>query len=51
MVSVESEMDLLCDRETIQHPKGLEYCWTRWEWEFERVPAVSDQQENQKVEL
>lgn len=51
MVSMEGETDLLCDWETVQHPEGLQYHWTEWEWEFERVPAVSDQGENKKVEL
>lgn len=44
-------MDSWCDWETVQHPEGPQYCWTQWEWEFERVPAVSDQRENKKVEL
>lgn len=51
MVSMESESNLLCDWETVQHPAGLQYCWTEWEWVFERVPAVSDERENKKVEL
>ncbi|TSV15265.1 GRAM domain-containing protein 1B [Bagarius yarrelli] len=39
MVSMESEMDRLCDWETVQYLERLQYYWTRWEWEFERVPA------------
>lgn len=52
MVSMECEPDSLCDWETVEHPEGgLLYCWSEWEWEFERVRAVSDQQENKKVQL
>ncbi|XP_046717277.1 protein Aster-B isoform X13 [Silurus meridionalis] len=40
MVSMESETDLLCDWEKVQRPETLQYCWTQWEWEFERLPAV-----------
>ncbi|XP_046717276.1 protein Aster-B isoform X12 [Silurus meridionalis] len=49
MVSMESETDLLCDWEKVQRPETLQYCWTQWEWEFERLPAVSDQRGNEKV--
>lgn len=39
---MESETDTLSDWEAVQDDDGSLCQWSNWEWEFERVPAVSD---------
>lgn len=46
ILSFDMESDWLSDWETVHQHEADRYHWTDWDWDSDRVPAVSNQSES-----